>query len=83
MNEYHPGVLSAKQVDDIAQSAVRFMQENDLTCDMEGQQNAQGTWELLLSKENGSCGDDLSFDTEEEANKVADKIIEMIEAANE
>ena len=58
------------------------MEENDLNCDMEGQQNANGKWELLLSRENGSCYDDLTFDMEEEANKVADRIIEVIEESN-
>ncbi len=80
MLELHlKGVLTKKQVEETARTLHEMMKEEDLLADMEPRQEGE-RWFLSLSEEDGDTEDFVYFDSEEQAERVADRLMELIEA---
>ena len=83
MDLYTPGELTDEQVTDIATQIADLMEEKDLMCDTFPTQNeSDGKWELAISEEDGNTEDYARFDSEEQAERVAMKLEEILEARN-
>lgn len=77
------GRLTEEQVEETAATLHEVMTKNDLLADMEARQEDDGPWFLGLSTEDGDAEDFVYFDSEEQAERVADRLMELIEGSAE
>ncbi len=78
----YKGNLSEEEINKIAQEIFGIADQSGLSWDLEPQQNADGYYEILLSDEDGNADDYWSFETEETADKVIDKLGVIMEENN-
>jgi hypothetical protein len=77
---YYAGSLSPEKVEETAQAMKNLMDEQNLFADMLTEEDAFGHFIISLADENGNNSITYSFDTETEAEKVLNKLLDKIES---